>query len=228
MRRTFLLLAVGLSGCPAESLDEVLAKRRSPVEQAFANIAASAATVAGAPPHEAPTLAPPEVKLDLRTNAAFVHAADLAAPGEARPLPVRTLDSEVLLHCGSLLTKKTFYEPLQPRVNVKAADAALGRCVDLRYLLVIRGRQYRAPVADELQKAFSPGRFEGDVVVFDLETKRVLGGYPFGVENERTLQVPEGEPQVARLQRNLEALLYAQLRARLEALAPGAVPAAPL
>jgi hypothetical protein len=228
MRRLLLLLLVGVAGCREPSLDDVLARRRSSVEQAFGAIAAAAATVAAAAPHEQPTLAPLEAKLDLRTNAAFVHAADLAAPGEAQPLPVRTLDSEVLLHCGSLLTKKTFFQPLQPRVNVKAADAALGRCVDLRYLLVIRGRQYRAPVVDELQQAFAPGRFEGDVVVFDLATKRVLGGYPFSVENERTLQVPEGEPQVARLQRNLEALLYAQLRARLESLAPGAVPAAPL
>lgn len=229
MRRPLLLLlVVGLPGCPAESLDDVLARRRPAVEQAFAALSAAAGPVAGAPAQGEASLAAPEVKLDLRTNAAFVHAEDLAAPGAPRPLPVRTLDAEVLLHCGSLLAKKTFFQPLNPRVNVKAADAALGRCVALRYLLVIRGRRYAAPVADELQQRFAPGVFEGDVVVYDLVTKQVLGGFPFSVTNERSLQVPEGEPQLARLQRNLEALLYAQLRARLEALAPGAVPASPL
>lgn len=226
--RLLPLLVVGLAGCPSESLDDVLARRRPAVEQAFAAMATAAGPVAAAPEQAAASLAPPEVPLDLRRTAAFVHLEDLAAPGTPKALPVRTLDAEVLLHCGALLSKKTFFQPLNPRVNVKAADAALGRCVELRYLLVIRGRRYAAPVADELQKLFAPGVFEGDVVVYDLAASRVLGGFPFSVTNERTLQVPEGEPQVARLQRNLEALLYAQLRARLEALAPGAVPPSPL
>ncbi len=228
MRRALPLLVLGLTGCPSESLDDVLARRRAGVEATFASIRAAQAAVLALPPVTEAALATAGPKLDLRTNAAFVHVEDLAAPGEAKGLPVRTFDSQALLHCSSLLTKKTFFDPLHPRVSVKAADATLGRCVDLRYLLVIRGARYESPTADEEQRTFTPGTFEGDVVVFDLSSRRAVGGFPFSVSNERKLQVPEAEPQLARLLRNLDALLYTQLRERLEALVPGAVPASPL
>jgi hypothetical protein len=224
----FLAVVGGLSACKSESVDAVLARRRPGVEATFRAISTHAEAIRAAEPVAQPTLEPLEPPLSLSSTAAFIHEEDLAAPGEASTIAVRSLDSQTLLHCGALLTRGTFYRPLDSRVSVTKADRALWQCETLRYLLVIRPRTWLAPRADEATRTFTPGSLKGDVLVFDLKAGKVVGGFPFWVLNERRLDVPAGEGQTDRLLRNLESLLYLQLRQSLESLAPGAVPPSPL
>lgn len=223
-----LALAVALVGCTSESVDAVTARRRAGVEATFRAISGHAEALRAAEVATAPKLEALDEPLSLSKNAAFLHEEDLGAPDAASVIAVRSLDSQTLLHCGALLKTGNFYRPLDKRVSVAKADRALWQCETLRYLLVIRPRTWVAPKADEAQRTFSPGSLKGDVLVFDLKAGKPVGGFPFWVLNERRLDVPEGEPQEARLVRNLESLLYLQLRQSLEALAPGSVPPSPL
>lgn len=69
----------------------------------------------------------------------------------------------------------------------------------LRYLLVIRTREYTAPVVlDNGQGTFhyQPGRFQGDALLVDLETTRILGGFRIRAENEFAIRLDRSKLQL--------------------------------
>ena len=57
------------------------------------------------------------------------------------------------------------------------------RCEKLEYIAVIRTTRTVEPEVNAEEKTYQSGVLEGDVVVFDLDSKKSIGGFPFKVNN---------------------------------------------
>ena len=219
-----LALATTLAACRGKSLDQVLEARRAPVEAKLAAIGRLGPAVEAAP-RPAPPLRRPDGALvlepDVKSTAAVVYAQDLADPGALTPGVTRTLRANRLAECGSLLRKKkhltTLSDPL-PRV----ADEYLEACAAVRWALVVRTFAYEAPRLTGADR-FAPGRFDGDVLVFDVTTGELLGGFPVSVRSSNSVAVVQSARDSDRIQNDFEANVFVALDDAIRAALPGAL-----
>lgn len=227
MRALRVLPILFLLGCPSESVDGLIKEQRAGVEATFDAIRRIQLPQTT---HEAPA-----VPLVLQTsakdgvNAAFIYSEDLAKPGGAKDVPLRTMDSLTLVQCGSLLDTgklsaggpqmRLTQTPLTPTV----ARAYLTACARLRYALVIQGTAFKAPQVTSEQK-FEPGFFRADVVAIDLTSGKSVGAFQIDAANKPDVSVIAGEDRGQRLLRDLEGSIYSALRDGLRTAFPGSVP----
>lgn len=76
-----------------------------------------------------------------------------------------------------------------PPAEETAANELLLR---VRFLLLIRTREYVAPVVLDNGQGlvhYEPGRFAGDALLVNVETQEFLGGFRFQVENPLTVRI---------------------------------------
>lgn len=215
------MLGLLLVGC--ESVPEVIDRHRAAVERTFASISALAPRVASA------TVEPP-ASLSLRlegaeANAMFVYAEDVARPGEARPVTLRTLDSVPLLQCGALLSKGVYFNDAVNRPRPGAVEALLQDCARLRYVLIIRQRAYEPPRLSLATRSFSRGKYEAEVLAFELASGKPLGGYEARATNDERVSLLDGDDHhEQRLLSNLEGTVFQALRAGARTAFPGSLP----
>jgi hypothetical protein len=229
MRRlAIILVGLALPGC--DSVADVVATHRAGVEEVFRAIAALQPLVDG--PDEAPPRQPsPPLVLEragtTASNAMFIYAQDVPAPGFAQAVHARTLDSVPLLQCGALLSKQALADaPWAPKPSV--ADFYLRACARLRYVLVIREREYAAPKLDLEARRFAPGKVRASVLAIDVQTRAVLGTFTVSAQNDAAVNLADdevGPAHAQRLERNLEAAFYDALRAGARRAFPGCLPA---
>ena len=218
-------LCLSLCACKSGSVDDVVGKQRPAVEKTFAAIRA----LASAPESTATQLDSPAVPLFLEKpasdadNALFIYAEDLTNPGAARPVALRTLDTLPLAHCGALLSGGRLFGAAEKLSSTTVATGYLTACARVRFVLVIRGREFMAPISDGTKK-FGPGRYQADVQVFDLATGKSLGSFPVAAQNDPDVTVVAGEDQEQRLLRNLEGAIYKALREGARKAFPGSLP----
>lgn len=223
-----LVMCLWLSGC-SQSVTDVVDKYRPTVEQKFSDITGLKTKVAETPRLTESTLSAPEVPLVLEKpksdieNAMFVYADDLAAPGQAETVNLRTLDTTPLLQCGSLLKSESVYLG-HARTSPSVAKQYLSACERLRYVLVIRGTDFAAPQPSEGDRRFVPGTWRADVLVFDLVLGKALGGFPVFTTNDGDVTVVQGEDENQKLLRNLEGNIYQALRDGARKAFPGSIP----
>lgn len=224
--RTLLLLSC-LALCSCESAADVIAKHRAGVEKTFAALSALQPKVAAAEPlTEAKVKAAP-VLLEggAGSNAMFVYADDLKKPGEPASVRLRTLDSAPLLHCGSLLNKQQYFNDGITRVAPSVAEAYLKACERLQYALVIREVEFVPPELSLETKKFKPALYRAEVLVFDLKTGDLLGGFPITATNEASVMLLDGDADhVKRLLSNLESTVFNALREGARQAFPGSLP----
>ncbi|MFZ5446299.1 MAG: hypothetical protein ACOZQL_40300 [Myxococcota bacterium] len=221
------LLGLVLSGC--ESVDDVVAKRRAGVEKTFAALSALAPKVKDAPlPSRVAAL---EVPLVLESggkgesNAMFVYAADLAKPGAAAPVNLRTLDSVPLLQCGSLLEKKVYFGNPPSRPVPSVTGQYLAACERLRYALVIREVAFVEPKLQLELRHFDKGRLDLEVLAFDLTNGALVGGYAVSATNDEKIDLLDADPNhLRRILQNLESATWDALRAGAKTTFPGSLP----
>jgi hypothetical protein len=215
MRAALVVLSVVCCGC--ESVGDVVKEQKPGVEKTFTALRALSEKVAVAPPLDKAELTKPAVPITLDGegfNAMFVYAEDLAKPGEAADVALRTLDSLPLLHCGSLLATQHLFNDTVTRVSPSVAKGTLEACTRLRYALVIRLQEYVRPMLSLETKKFAPGKYRADVLVFDLTTGNVLGGFPVVATNDSRVSLLDGDANhVQRLIANLESATFDALRA---------------
>lgn len=159
-------------------------------------------------------------------NAMFIYAQDVENPRVAHQIDLRTLDSLPLLHCGALLDRSTAFDSRE-KVSSSVAEGYLAACARLRFILVIRAKELVPPRAAVGATTFTRGHFIGDVVVFDVATGKMLGGFPVSAQNADDVTIVSGENQQQRLLRNLEGAIYYALRGGLRKAFPGSVPRRP-
>ena len=227
MMRSLVLpcLALAVTGC--ESVDDAIDKQRPAVQQTFTRLTALEAKVKAAPPVAQPGVKPtdPPLRLDgPAANALFVYAEDLAQPGQIAQVALRTLDSLPLAQCGSLLTTKHLFADTVTRVSPSLATSYLETCSKLRYALVIRITGYLRPELSLETKQFAPGKYEAEVLVFDVTNGAQLGGFKVAATNDEQVKLLDGDPNhVQRLVGNLEAMVFDALRAGARTHVPGSL-----
>jgi hypothetical protein len=211
------LVVLGVVSCGCESVGDVVKEQKPGVEKTFAALHALSDKVALAPPLEKAELTKPAVPIALDGegfNAMFVYAEDLATPGKAADVALRTLDSLPLLQCGSLLETQHLFNDTVTRVSPSVAKGTLEACARLRYALVIRLQEYVRPMLSLETKQFAPGKYRADVLVFDLSNGAVLGGFPVVATNNSRVSLLDGDANhVQRLIANLESSTFDALRA---------------
>lgn len=215
-----------LLGCTSDSVPGLIKEHRPGVERTFAAIRAVKLPPDG-------TEAPP-VPLVLQraaedaVNATFIYEEDVPKPGSASEVPLRTMDSLPLLQCGALLDTGKLY-PGAPQVRLTQATltstiakAYLSGCARLRYVLIIRGRAFKAPEVGETK--FVPGLFRAEVVAIDLTTGKSVGSYQVDAANREDVTVVAGEDRRQRILRDFEGAIYTALRDGARTAFPGSLP----
>lgn len=230
LRRLFFVVssAALLAGC--ESVGDVVNKHRSAVQKVFGELQALGPKVKTLEPlTEAKVKTPTPLVLEgPGANAMFVYAEDLAKPGDALPVHLRTIDSLPLLQCGALLEKGQYFADSITRTKPSVVDAYLSDCARLRYALIIVEREFKQPELTLITRSFTSGLYRADVLVFDLADGAFLGGYPMSAKNDDSVSLFDADPDHRqRLLSNLESTIFNSLRDGARAALPGSLPAKP-
>jgi hypothetical protein len=206
----------------APSLEETIAKHKPGVEATFARLEALSAVALGAP-------TPTEDKVDLggarvvlegdASNALFVNATDLLDPGKAAngdgPGSTHAYDIGV---CGEAV-RGEFYGA------AAGAAAFMAQCARAEYAFVLRTHVHEmATLVDN--ESFSPGRYEGDVLLYRLADNALLGGFNVAATNGGEVSVEvgaDGTPidAMSRLNSDLDSMVFVQIEEKLKQHVPG-------
>ena len=228
--RLLVVCCLWLSACKSTTVADLVEKYRPGIEQKFADITKVGSKAKDLPAPNGFEVTEPPVPLLLEKpksdadNAMFIYAEDLAAPGTAQTVNLRTLDSTPLLQCGALLNTGDVYLATTTRTTPTVALGYLSGCLRLRYLLVIRGKEFTAPRPSQGELRFVPGTWAADVFAFDLVTGRSLGAFPAGASNSADVDIVSGQDENQKLLRDLEANIYDGLRASARKAFPGSLP----
>jgi hypothetical protein len=225
-----LPLCVLLLGC--ESVPDVIAKHRAGVEKNFARVQALSLRVAGVESGSATKVKSAPIVLErsdgAESNAMFIYADDLPKPGEAKAVHLRTLDSSPLLQCGSILSKQMYFGDSITRPVPSVVESYLSACERLKYVLVIRLVEFVPPELTLETKKFVSGRYRAEVLVFELATGELLGGFPVFAKNEDSVMLLDGDADhTKRLISNLESTVFSAIRDGARSAIPGSLPPPP-
>lgn len=228
MRATWIFWASALMFAGCESAADVIVAKRAGVERTFVRLQALAPVAQSTPPVEAPSLAARDVPLVLEgpgANTLLVYAGDLQKPGVMDATAhLRSLDSLPVLQCGSLLGTGQYFGDTVARPMPSVVGSHLEACASARYVLVVREQHYAPPELSLETKSFTRGRYEADVLVFDLSTGKALGGFPVRATNDDRVSLLDGDADHRRrLISNLESQVYDAIRAALQRNVPGSI-----
>jgi hypothetical protein len=219
-------LVVMLSAC-APSVEEVIAQHRPGVEAVFAKIKGLSEPAGATAPltEDKVELGGAHVVLEGdASNALFVDAANLADSGVAGvdgPGSTHAYSARV---CGEALRGEFIGA-------AKGAEAFMSQCARTEYVFVLRTHVHESATVLDAE-SFSPGRYEGDVLLFRLADGALLGGFPLSATNGDEVSVElgaEGQPIDAesRLNSDLESIVFVQIQEKLKANVPGVIPPEP-
>ncbi len=225
--KRLLLLPWLLLGC--ETVPDVITKHRSGVEKNFARIQALQPRVGAVEPRTAPKMKAAPLVLEqsgkAESNAVFIYAEDLVKPGEGKAVHLRTLDSAPLLQCGSLLGKQSYFGDAFTRPVPSVVESYLKACERLKYVLVIRLIEFTPPQLSLETAKFITGRYQAEVLAFDLGDGALLGGFVINAKNEDSVMLLDGDADhTRRLISNLESTVFSALREGARAAIPGSLP----
>jgi len=213
-------------GCTSDSVPGLIKEHRPAVERTFDAIRAVKLPPAGSEAPPVPLVL--QRAANDAVNAMFIYQEDLAKPGSAAEVPLRTMDSLPLVQCGSLLDTEKLY-PGAPQVRLTQATltptiarAYLSGCTRLRYVLVIQGKAFKPPEVGEAK--FVPGLYRAEVVAIDLTTGKSVGSYQVDAANKEDVTVVAGEDRQQRVLRDLEGAIYTALREGARTTFPGSLP----
>jgi len=165
----------------------------------------------------------------LESNALLIHLEELQNPTLRRQLTVRlnhrspTVDAATAL--GLLKPEPGAALDAEYSAGVESEDnmaEVWKRLGTLRYVLVVRSRAQKAA---ELvgEKTFKGGSWDGEVLVFDLETRQRLGGFLLQGGNHLTVRTVDGRDQ-ENLAADLKLATRGNFNARLREMFPSVGP----
>lgn len=154
----------------------------------------------------------------LHSNTLLIPIEELANPTVRLDLPMRldhrspTVDLADALHvvkpsAGAKVDTK-YSSGADSEVEMKSVWQLMG---ELRYVLVVRSRGLRE-AQQAGAKTFVGGAWEGEVLVFELASRKYLGGFLLRGTNHSTVQTRDGRDT-----QNLAADLYLATRGNLDA-----------
>ena len=216
-----------LSGCE-KSIEDAVAEHRPQVETVFGQLRALSDAAAAAPvvTEDRFDLGDARVRLDgddaNPSNALFVFANDLEAPENATDEGNGGTHVSAIVTCGEAL-RGEFYG------SGMGADVFLGACGRAEYAFVLRTNEEVAALVDGTD-SFTPGLYDGDVLLFRLSDGALLGGFNVRAESSDEVQVlvdGDGNPidPTERLNSDISSKVFVAIQDKLRTLVPGAVDA---
>ena len=213
-------LAATLAAC-SESLEEVTARHRPQVDAVFDRLRALSGPAAEAAivTTDAFALDGATVRLDGdASNALFIFARDLAAPENATDEGIGGTPVSTAVYCGEVMRGEFYGSP-------KGADVILQECARSEYALVLRTNEEQ-PALVQGTDSFTPGLYDGDVLLYRLADGALLGGFHVQAESSDEVQVmvdASGVPidPTERLNSDLSSHVYSVIDAKLRDQVPG-------
>lgn len=242
MKKRFLILAwaVAAAGCGGEPNGaEVLVEYRARVDARLKTIEAIHDQAQKLPRVTEDRLAtldpPPDVrrKNDTAGKAAFVEIEHLLQT-ERRNLGLDFIVSyDTTVTAVATLVRDGHFPPPTTHRTLENTDGWIVRedleeFLQLRYLFLIRKGEVRKPFLLGTQdqelatRRYQPGYWVGDVLAFDVETGKHVGGYSVRVETDPQVTVKTNY-YLTDLWRSLAKKAMERIRTRLKELCPGAL-----
>lgn len=150
-----------------------------------------------------------------KSNALLIHLEDLENPTVRLVLPVRlddrspSVDVATALNLVKPAAAETLDAKYDPSCGLESPDWQ--RLGETRYVLVVRTSEIKAAKMMG-EKKFEPGSWLGEILVFELRSKKLLGGFPVTGGNHAWVKTALG-----RNQQNLNADLKLAARGNLNA-----------
>lgn len=148
-----------------------------------------------------------------RSNALLIHLEELSNPTVRLALPVRlnhrspTVDVATALNLVQPVAPERLDARYDPSCDAESPDWQL--LGEARYVLVVRTSEARdARLLGD--RTFAEGSWRGEVLVYELRSKRLLGGFPLSGGNHAWVQT-----RLGRDQQNLNADLQLAARGNL-------------
>ncbi len=101
-------------------------------------------------------------------------------------------DCYKLLHDGNI--EHDYGKPVIP--SAAEAEHILSRCESFKYMLIVRVWSTTDPDVSGVS-TFKPGKVEGDVLVFNIQTSKSLGGIHFKAANSENVKATTGSENEA-------------------------------
>lgn len=220
------VVVLALLGCQRKSLDDVVSEHRTPLEAKLAQIhqlepVLNAAERSASDTFQVPT-EPVLLEPESKGNAAVIHAEDLRDPAELAPVAVRTIRAQRLGECGSILRRKKYVSTLSDPIP-KVAESYFEQCEAVRFVFVVRTFEHQDPQSVD-NDSFTPGRFEGDVLLYEVATKKSFGGFKISVKSSQSVSVVGEANNGDRLASDFEANVFVAIEDAIRSHLPGALP----
>lgn len=220
------VVVLALLGCQRKSLDDVVGEHRASLDAKFAAIHSLEPDVTTADRNasdrfQAPS-SPVLLEPESRANAAVIHAEDLRDPAELAAVAVRTIRAQRLGECGSILRRKKYVSTLSDPIP-KVAESYFEQCEAVRWVFVVRTFEHQDPLSLD-DDSFTPGRFEGDVLLYEVATKKSFGGFKISVQSSRSVTVAGEASNSDRLASDFEANVFVAIDDEIRKHLPGALP----
>lgn len=239
-KRFWILAGLVAAGCGAEPMGtEVLAEYRARVDARLKTIEAiheQAQKLPRVTEDRMPALDPPpdlRRKNDTPGKAVFVEIGHLLQTDRQNLGLDFIVSYDDTVTTVATLVRDGHYPPPNTHRTLENTEGWLVRkrleeFLQLRYLFLIREEEAKKPFLlgtqdQELEtRRYLPGHWTGDVLAFDVETGRHLGGYAVRVETDPQVTVKTNY-YLTDLWRSLAKKARERIRARLKELCPEAL-----
>ena len=127
-----------------------------------------------------------------KSNALLIHLEELENPTVRLALPVRlnqrspSVDVATTLNLVKPVPAESLDVKYDPSCGIESTDWQ--RLAEMRYVLVVRTSEVKAAKMIG-EKKFEPGSWLGEVLVFELRSKKLLGGFPETLMNDKEAEL---------------------------------------
>jgi len=225
---SFLALALA-TGCGPGAIDEQVAEHRTTLRAKLDALAALGPVAAAAPAVTQDAIAWPAADLVLRypeRNTLLLHLEELDDLALRMALPVRASNRSPSVDVARLVGWSS------PRKSNLAADPKydpggstpdmvhklFGQFAATRYVLVLRTLSY-VPAQLLGEKKFKAGTYRGEVLVYQLDGQRLLGGFRFDARSSQSVSTKAGRDR-QNLAANMHFRVQGGLKDKLVKLTP--------
>ena len=120
-------------------------------------------------------------------------------------------------HTYNIDFKYSYHSSGEPDDNVCAN--AIRHFLDSKYLLINRLRETMPPIIMS-EDPYMPGYAIGDVLVFDLQKTKLIGGFKIGADSKDQYSLREGSDPGSNLMADVEMSVYDAIKNRFKELTP--------
>jgi hypothetical protein len=111
------------------------------------------------------------------------------------------------------------FAPCAAVANDEKTYSPTSECSKATYVAVVRKRSMREPTVDEKTKKYDGGHYDGDALVYELESGKLMGGVVLSIDNRPELTIDERADKVKAVRGHLFSELEKKVTDAIEAAA---------